>query len=87
MSLVPLQNSVGGRFVTSRSEKMSCFKNAWAGESSARVGTIIMSIQYLKDGHPAIYMPTLLPPPSCESKRITRADDTEEVVKERLHVS
>lgn len=52
----------------------------------ASVGTIIMLLQYLKDGHPAIYMPPLLPPPSCESKLITRADDTEEVVKERLRV-
>lgn len=39
-----------------------------------------------KDGHPAISMPPLLAPPSCESKLITRADDTEEVVKERLRV-
>jgi len=39
-----------------------------------------------KDGHPAIYMAPLLPPPSCVSKLITRADDTEEVVKERLRV-
>jgi len=39
-----------------------------------------------KDGHPAIYMPPLLAPPSCESKLITREDDTEEVVKERLRV-
>lgn len=52
----------------------------------ASVGTIIMLLQYLKDGHPGIYMPPLLPPPSCESKLITRADDTEEVVKERLRV-
>jgi hypothetical protein len=27
-----------------------------------------------------------LPPPQCESKLITRADDTEEVVKNRLRV-
>lgn len=37
-------------------------------------------------GQPAIRMAPLLPPPSCESKLITRADDTEEVVKERLRV-
>ncbi|KAH9314139.1 hypothetical protein KI387_022766 [Taxus chinensis] len=37
-------------------------------------------------GQPAIYMAPLLPPPSCASKLITRADDTEEVVKERLRV-
>ncbi|KAL0402410.1 UNVERIFIED_CONTAM: putative adenylate kinase, chloroplastic [Sesamum latifolium] len=29
---------------------------------------------------------SLLPPPQCESKLITRSDDTEEVVKERLRV-
>ena len=39
-----------------------------------------------KDGHPTIYMAPLPPPPSCQSKMITRADDTEEVVKERLRV-
>lgn len=39
-----------------------------------------------KDGHPAICMPPLLAPPSCESKLITRTDDREEVVKERLRV-
>lgn len=33
-----------------------------------------------------MYMPPLLPPPQCESKLITRSDDTEEVVKERLRV-
>ena len=33
-----------------------------------------------------MYMAPLLPPPSCASKLITRADDTEEVVKERLRV-
>ncbi|KAM0864059.1 hypothetical protein ACQ4PT_044167 [Festuca glaucescens] len=39
-----------------------------------------------KNGAPRMYMPPLLPPPQCESKLITRADDTEEVVKERLRV-
>ncbi|KAL5711157.1 adenylate kinase [Ranunculus cassubicifolius] len=39
-----------------------------------------------KDGHPAVYMAPLLPPPSCASTLITRADDTEEVVKERLRI-
>ncbi|AQK47133.1 Probable adenylate kinase 6, chloroplastic [Zea mays] len=39
-----------------------------------------------EDGGPRMYMPPLLPPPQCESKLIARADDTEEVVKERLRV-
>lgn len=39
-----------------------------------------------ENGEPRMYMPPLLPPPQCESKLITRADDTEEVVKERLRV-
>lgn len=38
------------------------------------------------DGNPRMYMPPLLPPPQCESKLITRSDDNEEVVKERLRV-
>jgi len=38
------------------------------------------------NGGARMYMPPLLPPPQCESKLITRADDTEEVVKERLRV-
>ncbi|KAF3576626.1 hypothetical protein DY000_02028977 [Brassica cretica] len=38
------------------------------------------------DGDDGMYMPPLLPPPKCESKLITRADDTAEVVKERLRV-
>lgn len=39
-----------------------------------------------KDGSNRMYMPPLLPPPQCESKLITRSDDTEEVVKERIRV-
>ncbi|KAJ4744407.1 adenylate kinase [Rhynchospora pubera] len=39
-----------------------------------------------EDGRPGICMPPLLPPPQCASKLITRSDDTEEVVKERLRV-
>ncbi|KAL6651829.1 hypothetical protein ACP70R_010754 [Stipagrostis hirtigluma subsp. patula] len=39
-----------------------------------------------ENGGPRMYMPPLLPPPQCESKLITRTDDTEEVVKERLRV-
>lgn len=38
-----------------------------------------------KDGNPGMYMAPLLPPPHCASKLITRSDDTEAVVKERLH--
>ncbi|CAN6464134.1 unnamed protein product [Victoria cruziana] len=33
-----------------------------------------------------MYMAPLLPPSHCASKLITRADDTEEVVKERLRI-
>ncbi|KAG6728483.1 hypothetical protein I3842_02G175200 [Carya illinoinensis] len=39
-----------------------------------------------ENGSPGIYMAPLLPPPHCASKLITRSDDTEEVVKERLRV-
>ena len=39
-----------------------------------------------ENGRPGIYMAPLLPPSGCASKLITRADDTEEVVKERLRV-
>ncbi|OMO81064.1 Adenylate kinase [Corchorus olitorius] len=39
-----------------------------------------------EDGRPAMYMAPLPPPPQCASKLITRADDTEEVVKERLRI-
>ncbi|CAK9881849.1 unnamed protein product [Sphagnum jensenii] len=35
---------------------------------------------------PRIFMPPLLPPPSCASKMTTRADDTEEVVRTRLRI-
>ncbi|URD81401.1 Ornithine cyclodeaminase/mu-crystallin family [Musa troglodytarum] len=38
------------------------------------------------NGKPRMYMPPLLPPANCMSKLITRADDTEEVVKKRLHI-
>eukprot|EP00250_Pteridium_aquilinum_P000784 c10950_g1_i1 orf=341-1213(-) len=38
------------------------------------------------DGGPKIFMPPLLPPPSCAPKLTTRADDTEEVVRARLNV-
>ncbi|GLT89675.1 hypothetical protein SLE2022_076520 [Rubroshorea leprosula] len=37
-----------------------------------------------EDGKPRISMAPLLPPSHCMSKLITRADDTEDVVKERL---
>ncbi|XP_027072562.1 adenylate kinase [Coffea eugenioides] len=39
-----------------------------------------------ENGRPGISMAPLLPPPQCVSKLITRADDTEDVVKERLRV-
>ncbi|KAK4761196.1 hypothetical protein SAY87_006089 [Trapa incisa] len=39
-----------------------------------------------KDGNPGMHMAPLLPPPHCATKLITRSDDTEEVVKERLRV-
>ncbi|CAL9064177.1 probable adenylate kinase 6, chloroplastic [Musa acuminata AAA Group] len=39
-----------------------------------------------ENGRPGIAMPPLLPPEHCMSKLITRADDTEEVVKERLRL-
>ncbi|KAK8960966.1 hypothetical protein KSP40_PGU014586 [Platanthera guangdongensis] len=39
-----------------------------------------------ENGRPGIYMAPLPPPPQCASKLITRADDTENVVKERLRV-
>lgn len=39
-----------------------------------------------ENGLPGMYMAPLLPPSSCESKLITRSDDTEEVVKKRFHV-
>ncbi len=35
---------------------------------------------------PRIFMPPLLPPPSCASKMTTRADDTEEVVRRHLRI-
>ncbi|KAF3433822.1 hypothetical protein FNV43_RR24925 [Rhamnella rubrinervis] len=39
-----------------------------------------------EDGNPDLYMAPLLPPPHCASKLITRSDDTQEVVKERLRI-
>ncbi|KAL3675431.1 hypothetical protein R1sor_025379 [Riccia sorocarpa] len=39
-----------------------------------------------EDGAPNIFMPPLLPPPSCASKMTIRADDTDEVVRARLRV-
>ncbi|ERN09499.1 hypothetical protein AMTRI_Chr09g13030 [Amborella trichopoda] len=39
-----------------------------------------------ENGRPGICMAPLLPPPHCVSKLITRSDDTEEVVQERLRV-
>lgn len=39
-----------------------------------------------ENGLPRMVMPPLLPPSQCETKLITRSDDTEDVVKERLRV-
>ncbi|KAF6150559.1 hypothetical protein GIB67_030360 [Kingdonia uniflora] len=39
-----------------------------------------------ENGTPGICMAPLLPPSDCESKLITRADDTEEVIKERIRI-
>ncbi|XP_004497451.1 probable adenylate kinase 1, chloroplastic [Cicer arietinum] len=39
-----------------------------------------------KNGSPAVVMAPLLPPTNCMSKLITRSDDTESVVKERLRI-
>ncbi|MCO5594917.1 hypothetical protein L7F22_048952 [Adiantum nelumboides] len=39
-----------------------------------------------ENGAPRIFMPPLLPPPSCANKLTTRADDTEEVVRARLNL-
>ncbi|KAK8510179.1 hypothetical protein V6N13_103774 [Hibiscus sabdariffa] len=39
-----------------------------------------------ENGSPGMYMAPLPPPPECASKLITRPDDTEEVVKKRLHI-
>lgn len=39
-----------------------------------------------ENGVPGIYMPPLLPPSQCATKLISRPDDTEDVVKERLRV-
>lgn len=39
-----------------------------------------------ENGNPDINMDPLLPPPQCASKLITRSDDTETIVKERLRI-
>ncbi|KAK6933286.1 hypothetical protein RJ641_036180 [Dillenia turbinata] len=39
-----------------------------------------------ENGRPGMYMAPLLPPPGCAQKLITRSDDTEPVVKERLRI-
>ncbi|KAF9591406.1 hypothetical protein IFM89_004104 [Coptis chinensis] len=39
-----------------------------------------------KNGSPAVYMAPLPAPPGCAPHLITRADDTEEVVKERIRI-
>lgn len=39
-----------------------------------------------ENGNPDISMDPLLPPSQCVSKLITRSDDTETIVKERLRI-
>lgn len=39
-----------------------------------------------ENGRPGMVMAPLLPPAHCMSKLVTRSDDTEEVVKERLRI-
>lgn len=39
-----------------------------------------------ENGRPGIFMAPLLPPAQCMTKLVTRSDDTEEVVKERLRI-
>lgn len=39
-----------------------------------------------ENGKPGISMAPLLPPAHCMSKLITRSDDTEDIVKERLRI-
>lgn len=39
-----------------------------------------------ENGRPGISMAPLPPPPECATKLITRPDDTEDVVRERLRV-
>lgn len=39
-----------------------------------------------QNGSPGMYMAPLLPPPHCATKLITRSDDKEDVVKERLRI-
>lgn len=47
----------------------------------------IANIDFKRENEkPEIQMAPLLPPVGCESKLIVRADDTEQVVKERLRI-
>lgn len=39
-----------------------------------------------ENGLPGMIMPPILPPHHCASKLVTRADDTEPVVKERIRI-
>eukprot|EP00250_Pteridium_aquilinum_P005025 c15188_g1_i1 orf=478-1200(-) len=39
-----------------------------------------------ESGSPRIIMPAMLPPPACIPKLTVREDDTEEVIRERLHI-
>ncbi|KAL9268405.1 Adenylate kinase 1, chloroplastic-like protein [Drosera capensis] len=62
-----------------------CLGRRICGECGKNYNVASINIE-AENGRPAIVMAPLPPPPSCASKLITRADDTEEVVKERLRV-
>ncbi|XP_023639660.1 probable adenylate kinase 6, chloroplastic [Capsella rubella] len=63
-----------------------CLGRRICSECGANYNVACIDIKGDNDDSPRMYMPPLLPPPSCESKLISRADDTEEVVKERLRI-
>lgn len=63
-----------------------CLGRRICSECGANYNVACIDIRGDDDASPRMYMPPLLPPKSCESKLITRADDTEEVVKERLKI-
>ncbi|XP_010554558.1 PREDICTED: probable adenylate kinase 6, chloroplastic [Tarenaya hassleriana] len=62
-----------------------CLGRRICSECGANYNVACINIKGEADS-PRMYMPPLLPPPNCESKLITRADDTEDVVKERLRI-
>ncbi|XP_010509038.1 PREDICTED: probable adenylate kinase 6, chloroplastic [Camelina sativa] len=63
-----------------------CLGRRICSECGANYNVACIDIKGDNEDSPRMYMPPLLPPPNCESKLITRADDTEEVVKERLRI-